>query len=650
MDCVSPFGMLAKMKVLLVTPPMTQLNTPYPATVYLTGFLNQHGYDVAQRDMAIELFLELLSRPGLERLFSQIETNFEAVDDEDLPDSIHNFMANYASYYQCVDSVVRFLQGKDPSMALRIASRRFLPEGPQFESLYQMEEMNREVLERSFGLLGGQDKAKYLATLFIDDIAAVIREGVDPYFEVSRYAERLAAANPRFDDLDVALHSAEPSYAEAIIAQLVKQYLAEEAPDVLGISVPFPGNMLGALQVAKYCKQVAPHTKIVLGGGFVNTELRRLKEPRLFEYIDYVCLDDGERPLLTLLDYLQGRGERLFRTYHLKAGKVVFETCDDLHDIAQKDTGTPSYRGLPVGNYLSLCEMLNPMHRIWSDGRWNKITIAHGCYWAKCSFCDTSLDYIGNYDAAGAEITVQRIKSLIAETGQTGFHFVDEAAPPKALFALAEKLIEQNVVISWWGNIRFEKTFTAEKCQLLADSGCIAVSGGLEVASDRLLALMQKGVGVAQVAKVTKAFSDAGILVHAYLMYGFPSQTEQETVDSLEVVRQLMQNGCIHSAFWHRFVATVHSPVGLNPEAYGIKLVANENVLFAENDLNYIDSVQTDHELLGQGLKKALYNYMLNTGFEHPVSFWFDKPVKETAIAGDYIKSCLLSFPRSTPR
>ncbi|TXL08838.1 hypothetical protein BMR07_01540 [Methylococcaceae bacterium CS1] len=237
-----------------------------------------------------------------------------------------------------------------------------------------------------------------IGKLQINDIAAVIKEGVDPYFEVARYAERLAASNPQFDDLYAALHSVEPSYTEEIIAQFIKQYINAENPDVLGISVPFPGNMLGALQAAKYCKQYAPHIKIILGGGFVNTELRTLKEPRLFETIDYICLDDGERPLLTLLENIQGQGNKLFRTYSLQAGQVIFNTCADLHDIAQKDVGTPDYTGLPIDKYLSLCEILNPMHRIWSDARWNKITIAHGCYWAKCSFCDISLDYIGNYD------------------------------------------------------------------------------------------------------------------------------------------------------------------------------------------------------------------------------------------------------------
>ena len=124
-------------------------------------------------------------------------------------------------------------------------------------------------------------------------------------------------------------------------------------------------------------------------------------------------------------------------------------------------------------------------------------------------------------------VTMLTLNAIVAETGQTGFHFVDEAAPPKSLKALAAELQRRGVAVGWWGNIRFEKSFTPELCRQLAASGCIAVSGGLEVASDRLLKLMQKGVSVQQVARVTKAFADAGILVHAYLMYGFPTQTVQ---------------------------------------------------------------------------------------------------------------------------
>ena len=635
------------MTVLLMTPPMTQLNTPYPATAYLTGFLRSRGYEAVQRDPAIELFLEMMTAPALDIIRQHVEENFESFEDDELPDAIFTFLAEFDRYRLCVEPAIRFLQGKDSSLALRIISRRFLPEGPAFDAIAQMEEVSGDILKTAFGNLGVQDKAKYLATLFINDLSAVITQGVDPYFEVSRYGERLAAANPSFDDLYNTLMG-EPSFSSEILEQLVEQYLEETQPSVVALTVPFPGNMLGALRIAQTCKAINPDLPVVLGGGFINTELRALKDPRVFEFVDFICLDDGERPFMTLLEFFDGKREidELVRTYFLAEDDngepyVHYNENAELHDIPQTDVGTPIYDGLPLTEYLSLCEMLNPMHRIWSDGRWNKLTIAHGCYWRKCSFCDVTLDYIDRYDAAGADILVDRIEELIEETGQTGFHFVDEAAPPKALFALARRLIERGVVISWWGNIRFEKTFTPERCQLLADSGCIAVSGGLEVASDRLLKLMKKGVSVEQVARVTKAFSDADILVHSYLMYGFPTQTEQETIDALEMVRQMMAQECFQSAFWHRFAATAHSPIGINPEEYGITLAERPDILFAENDVDFTDPTGTDHDMLGDGLRKALYNYMHGIGFDQPMEFWFDKPVKRTLVKKDLISKAL---------
>ena len=361
--------------------------------------------------------------------------------------------------------------------------------------------------------------------------------------------------------------------------------------------------------------------------------------------MDFITLDDGEQPLLRLFAHLRGECERrdLQRNYYLEGGKLCYQHHASLPDIPHKDIGVPVYDGLPLDSYLSLCEMLNPMHRIWSDARWNKLTMAHGCYWTQCSFCDVNLDYIGRYDEAGADVIVERMEALIAETGQTGFHFVDEAAPPKVMFSMAKKIIEKGLTVTWWGNIRFEKTFTPERCQLLADSGCVAVSGGLEVASDRLLKLMKKGVDVAQVARVTKAFADAGILVHAYLMYGFPSQTESETVDSLEYVRQLMMHGCIHSGYWHRFSATVHSPVGKAPGEYGITLMQTESPDFAQNDVAFVDPVEADHEMLGVGLKRAMYNYMHGMCFEFAVDEWFEGDVAVSGVAKHFVERALNS-------
>jgi len=303
---------------------------------------------------------------------------------------------------------------------------------------------------------------------------------------------------------------------------------------------------------------------------------------------------------------------------------------------------------LPLDDYLSLLDMLNPMHRLWSDGRWNKLTVAHGCYWKQCAFCDVDLDYISRYDLATTDVLVGRIESLIRETGQTGFHFVDEAAPPKALKSLARALLQRKLDISWWGNIRFEKSFDAGLCELLAESGCIAVTGGLEVASNRLLKLMKKGVSVEQVARVTRAFSDAGILVHAYLIYGFPTQTAQDTVDALEYVRQLFAAGCIQSGFFHRFTCTVHSPVGKHPDHYGVTLSRARHGTFANNDINFADATGVDHDAFGPALKKALYNYMYGIGLDVDVHEWFEESASVRGVGKRVRRRAAAVVPRTT--
>jgi hypothetical protein len=534
------------------------------------------------------------------------------------------------------------LQGRDSTLAHRIASRNFLPEGERFAALDAYDDhQGGDPLAWAFGSLGAQDRARHLATLYLNDLADVLRDAVDERFEFVRYAESLAQSQPTFEPLATAL-AAEPNLVDDILQQLTQAVLEQHQPTLVLISVPFPGAVYAAFRIAQAIKVINPHLITVLGGGYVNTELRELAEPRVFDYFDYVTLDDGELPVLALIEHLHGQRpcEQLVRTFARKQKRVQFIHHSE-PDIPFAEVGTPTWDGLPLDRYLSLLDMLNPMHRLWSDGRWNKLTVAHGCYWKKCSFCDVSLDYISRYETASASTLVDRIEAVIDETGQTGFHFVDEAAPPKSLKALALELQQRNVAISWWGNIRFEKSFDTELCQQLADSGCIAISGGLEVASDRLLKLMKKGVSVAQVARVTRAFSDAGILVHAYLMYGFPTQTVQDTVDALEYVRQLFVEGCIQSGFFHRFTCTVHSPVGMHPEQYGVTLAPQSKVTFARNDIAFIDPAGVDHDRLGIALNKALYNYMHGIGLEREVRSWFGDDAPPTTVPAQFVALAL---------
>lgn len=617
--------------VLLITPPFTQLNTPYPATAYLKGFLNTRSISSFQMDLGIEVILELFSARRFSEIF-HLAGELESIHSENAA----RMYTLRADYLATIEPAIRFLHGKQPTLARQICTRNFFPEASRFDQI--------DDLDWAFGSMGIQDKAKHIATLYLEDLSDFIVECIDPEFGFSRYAERLGFSANQFDELYDQLQQ-EPSYIDEITIELLRAKIEQIEPLLICFSVPFPGNLYSAFRCASTIKEEFPEMKIAMGGGFPNTELRSLSDPRVFDFFDYITLDDGELPVEQLVKSLSEKDTAFKRTFYRRDGVVQYDNSCTQADYKQAQVGTPDYSDLLLDSYISVIEVANPMHSLWSDGRWNKLTMAHGCYWGKCTFCDISLDYIKLYEPVAASLLVDRMEELIAQTGENGFHFVDEAAPPALMRSVAIEIIRRNLVVTWWTNIRFEKSFTSDLVVLLKKSGCIGVSGGLEVASDRLLKLIDKGVSVEQVARVTRNFTEAGIMVHSYLMYGYPTQTVQETIDSLEMVRQLFEIGIIQSGFWHQFSLTAHSPIGLDPEAYGIVPQLHE-INFANNDVQFEDTTGIDHSKFSFGLKKSLFNFMHGIGFELPLSEWFDPKaigfkLPRTKISPDYIEMCL---------
>ncbi len=618
-----------KTDLLLITPPFTQLNTPYPGTVYLKGFLNTLNYSTFQADLGLDVILQLFSKKGLTNLFQYIENN-----SVQLGENSTRIYTLREDYIHTINPVIRFLQGKNSTLADAIVQDGYLPEASRFSEL--------DDLEWAFGTMAFQDKAKHLATLYLEDLSDLIIEAVDENFGFSRYAERLGRSANSFDELYQELQK-EPTYIDLITLTELQNLIDSTNPKMIGFSVPFPGNLYSAFRCAQYIKQHYPEIIVDMGGGFPNTELRSLSDARVFEFFDFITLDDGEAPTEQLLKLLNNDIDisELKRTFALIDGKVEYINNPIVKDYKFSEVGTPDYTDLYLDHYISVIEVVNPMHRLWSDGRWNKLTMAHGCYWGKCTFCDISLDYIKIYEPIAAKQIVDRMEVLIATTNNTGFHFVDEAAPPALMREVALEILRRKLTVSWWTNIRFEKSFTMDLCRLLKASGCIAVSGGLEVASDRLLKLIDKGVTVEQVAVVNRNFTEAGIMVHAYLMYGFPTQTKQETIDSLEMVRQMFELGILQSGFWHQFAMTAHSPVGLNPEKYDVINHSTELGSFANNDMIHKEKSGLIHDQFSAGLKKSLFNFMHGVGFELPLFEWFEMKVPKTSILPNYIESVL---------
>lgn len=600
--------------ILLLTPPFVQPNCPYPATAYLTGYLRRKGYVVEQADLSIETLTNIFSRKFISDLFE----NYDGEGDE----NCNRMWALREDYVATIESTMRFLQGKDATVASLICSPDYLPQAGRFEQMAELEEL--------FGTLGQKDCAEHLATLYLQDLSDMIRATITPDFEIVKYGESLAMAIAEFSTIEQELQKPRNAI-ENIMCDILRGHIERTSPRMVGITVPFPGNLLGALRIGQYIKANYPEIKVVMGGGYPTTELRAMTDREIFRYVDYVVLDDGEVALERILS-----GGPLLHTYTSEG------YTEGSGHISHRERGCPDFDGLPHSLYFSLTEVTNPMHRLWSDGRWNKMMLAHGCYWAKCAFCDTSLDYIGCYDAVSASEIADWMERVAEQTGSRGFHFVDEAAPPRLLKELSLELLRRGARYSWWTNIRFEKSYTGDLCALMARAGCVAVSGGLEVASDRLLEMIGKGITIEQATIAMRNFYYAGIMVHTYLMYGLPTESLQESIDAAEVVRQMFRADLIGSAFWHRYAMTVHSRSGQEPEEFGVRRKDRFANPFANNEVPFAENRGYSLDMVGDGLNLSLANWLVGNGLERPVHKWFASKVPATTVIPSLITDHLI--------
>jgi hypothetical protein len=602
------------MRVLLVTPPMVQFNTTYPAVPVLAAFLREKGHEVAQEDISLGLALRLFSPAGVTAVERALRRKFQG---RRRPASVRHFLQHSTDIRTAVADAVLLLQGRAPHLAPHLATPASLPEGPRFAALRDL--VDGETVEVV---------ARHRASLFLDEIADAVREGLDDRFELARYAEHLAADAAGFEPLARAL-TRRPTLLDRWIDDMAQTTFAAHRPQVVGLTVPFPGALYSAFRIARRMKTLDPGIATVLGGGYVNTELRELGEPRVFDTFDYVAYDDGEIPLLRIVESLAHPKSTpaLVRTRIRQRERVVM--CNDATapHLRHRERPAPDFSALAKAGYIAMAESPNPMHRLWTERPWIKLALAHGCYWHRCAFCDTSLDYIRSYDPADAATIVGWMERAVADTGLAGFHFVDEAAPPALLGNLSRLILDRGLHVEWWANIRFEKKFDGELAQLMARAGCLAMSGGLECAQDRLLALMDKGITTAQAAQAMRALSGAGLLVHAYLMYGYPTQTAQETVDALEFVRGLFAEGSVHSAYWHRFALTAHSPAFRDQSRLRLRIIDAREDAFSRNEIPFDEPGREDPGVFGEGLRRAVYNFMHGVGLDSDVQTWFDFPV-----------------------
>jgi len=637
--------------VLLVQPPFVQLNAPYPAIAYLKSFCAREGHEARCLDLSIELFRALFSAAGLEAAFAEAGTRLAGrIPSFDAPTrrNLLRYLSNADRYVECIDRIVELLAVGDDALAHALSSTRRIPYGHRAEGF----------LEANDGILRAED-APLLASLIVEDIADFLSFALDPGFSLVRYAESVASSQPDFSAVERAVDGS--WILESAFRPLVRRVLsAAPVPDLVCVTVPFPGALPGALAFVREARRIhGEGLQVAFGGGYVSTELRTLRDPGIFRYADFLCYDAGFGGLASVLKHLATGEESFYRTVVRRGDRLVahgfdgtdleffraeplYETRDPpgrealrrLDDEAVRGV-FPDYSDLDFSRYVRIVEGTNPMHALWSGAKWLKARLAHGCYWRRCAFCDTGLDYIARFAPSAPEALFDHLLAQGKITGQHGVHFVDEAMPVPHLlrFALANRL--HGRPLAFWGNARLGRRFTPDVCAALADGGLLGVSVGLEIATERGLESTRKGLTLEEAVRSMDALRSNGILVHAYLIYGWPAQGERDILDSMETVRQLFAEGLLDSAFWHKFILTRHAPMyaewkaGLRP---GLRVI-EKDWTFGSNDLSFVGEDRFSR--YGPALDAAVDAWMEGEELDRPVTGWFDfRVVSPTVPAG----------------
>lgn len=652
------------MKVLLIQPPLVQLNSPYPSGAYLSAFFKEMGCQTRWLDLSISLFYKIFSSRGLRRLFDltseralQLADKAERSGDEGTSFNLRRYVSSADLWCSWIDLITGILRGQQREKEHQFLFSPYAPRGNRMENF--LGGLSREPTV---------DDVRFLCSYALADLADYITAVFDENFSLVRYAESLTVDESSFSDIEKKVDS--PVMKE-FYRDVLEEKLEEEPSDgekfLVGISVPFAGTFMSALYTARFIKEkFGDRAYVVLGGGFVNTELREAKDSALGKYIDALSFDRGYGGFYQLLK--RGEGDAgagvggtagvgdvpIYKLRQFFSDRVIEPDWNGTKEIIQIEdnytrTIVPDFSDIDFSIYPRLCDDKNPMQRLWSDGSWIKAYLAHGCYWHKCAFCDTQLDYVCAYQPADVEKLYEGLSETARQKGIYGIHFVDEALPPMALKKIAllnagsEGAVSACQPFYYWGNVRFEKSFTYDLAALLSYGGLGGVSAGLEVATGDGLKNINKGTDIDSIVSACAAFKENGILVHAYMIYGFWNDTAQNIINSMETLRQFFAAGLLDSAFWHKFILTKNSRVmeewekGLHPELKPI-FPAGKSI-FAGNCLHF--EGEKRFAKWGAVLDKALTSWMHGKKLEMPVRKWFDFEVPAPTVPKDLIEKAI---------
>lgn len=649
-------------RTVIIQPPLVQLNTPYPSGAYLSAFFkdffSQEHIEGTTHwlDLSTELFHKIFCKDGLSLIFEQSENEalklaqkMENQGDENSAFQLRRYVSESQNWSNWIDTIVSIVCPQSNSgreYVHEFVRSAHAPRGLRMEN--HLANLGRDVTA---------DDSQILASLALADLADYVTAVYDKNFSLIRYAESLAVSAATFKQAESAIDSPIlKNFFLPLLQEKISTLYPEKAQktneiNLFCITIPFPGCFVSALATASYIRKTIPNALISFGGGYVNTELRNIQEKKIFDYCHVISYDKGYGSYMNLFkENFKLNGKQLYKIKYLFNDSIIEPLHESKAFAAAENQFVrsiiPDFSQIDFTRSPRLADDNNPMHRIWNDGAWIKAFMAYGCYWHRCAFCDTSLDYVNNYCATPIQKLYQGLSEQAQKAGVFGIHFVDEACPPAGLtqFALLNAA-SKNRHLTFWGNVRFEKTFTRDAADLLSYGGLTAVSAGIEIATSNGLLNINKGTDMENIVSACCAFKEAGILVHSYMIFGFWNQTEQDLMDSMETLRQLFAAGLLDSAFWHKFSLTLHSTVyrewleGKHKDLIPLPAAKNQ---FAENALNFKGEEKS--QKYSGPLNAALEAWMHGQKLNKPCQTWFPFKMPAPKIKSDFIDSLIQKY------
>lgn len=538
------------MKTKLVFPGFWTCSAPYLSLPSLTAFLRMHGKDVEQIDLNLEFTDRILSKDFLDYCLHKYEDIVEIDDQQVVP---------------YLDAIGKYV----------------------CENIEEQKNIMRS--NEALDILVYEKCCYFIAMAFSIINAAFPGEAVDHYTYDSTYDR---------DSFSSILKCAQDAYSESTgsLVQLLTSYYIDDlidGADLIGISLTGINQIIPSFVLAGMIKKKNPAIKIVLGGSVPTRWFAdRNNLPNIFEFVDYVIVNEGEVPIVALVDYLEGRSsiQDVPQLFYLNDNKEI------------------TYNNLPISN-PEICALPTPVFNKADIGRYLSpvpslpLLGCRGCYWCKCTFCDHSFVYNNDYRPANVDKVLFDINNYIDEYNVRYINFRDEAMRPSGLLGLSNRLIEDGADIKWSTDARLDRGLTYDILKTAHKAGLSILFFGLESINNRVIKLMNKGTHVDVSKRILTDAKMVGIGAHCFFICGFPTETIEEYQETVDFV--IRNKDIIACQGCSEFSLGKHSPIAKEPEKYKIRILDKDYPDSAS--LNYkFERIDVDNEY--EEKRKAAYS------------------------------------------